>query len=124
MARSLEPRYTFDENVVPPGNPVLERYETRPLIGVEVEPLPRVEVGFLRAHGSSDSWSPGEPAVVQRIEPSGVKETVVLDPGDPLPWERFRENGPLVAVLLGASVSAASGANIGLVRPAPARIRM
>ncbi len=87
-ARSIEPTYTFPSSVVPPGNPVHERYlELEPSVAAEPLPLP-THGGEVLIDGRSRTTRPTElPTLLQVLAEGSPTTSAYLWPADPLPYE-------------------------------------
>jgi hypothetical protein len=110
-ARALEPDYTFDPRVVPPGNPILEDYAAMDLTAADPEDLPEPRRGTLYVDGlrtreRAQAW----PAVVQVARPGRQAVLTALvehhQPVPSYPTESSRRGATTVALGLATGAAA------------------
>ena len=83
-ARSIEPSYRFPETMVPPGHPIMARYEAMDISAAASKEVKRPAEGFLHFDGRPGTLRPASlPTVAQLFDGEGaVSVTAYLWPAD------------------------------------------
>lgn len=112
-ARALEPQYEFPEAVLPKGFELRDLYEGIPAGAPATQRLPRAARGAITwFDGMATRERPvSVPALWQLVDGQDVKQTVYLEPTEPLPWYPGA-NKDQVPWLVGAGVTAAAAGGV------------
>jgi hypothetical protein len=97
-ARGLQPDYSWPEDLIPWGHPLLGLYQSFPLEGAAFEAVPPPAAGWVYLDGRPSEPRPREwPTIIQVSDAEGaIQLSTYLWPGDPLP--DYADDTPVASV--------------------------